>query len=172
LLTLPIHHYGSRFINTIANGWATSIIETYATPQGVDPQVVVTGQPFANPNSTTTLSGVGIGFAATQRVPFEPRSSLKLGTTVRTDARLTKTFLMPREQSITLNAEIFNAFNYTTVTSVNTTAYYANADGTLTPYDLTATGIALATPGKGYASAGFPDGTNARRGQVSVRYTF
>jgi hypothetical protein len=172
LLTLPIHHYGSRFINTIANGWATSIIETYATPQGVDPQVVVTGQPFANANSTTTLSGVGIGFAATQRVPFEPRSSLKLGTTVRTDARLTKTFLMPREQSITLNAEIFNAFNYTTITSVNTTAYYANADGTLRPYDLTAIGNALATPGKGYASAGFPDGTNARRGQVSVRYTF
>jgi Carboxypeptidase regulatory-like domain len=171
LLTLPIHHYGSRLIDTIANGWATSIIETYATPQGVDPQVVVTGQPFANANSTATLSGVGIGFAATQRVPFEPRSSLKLGTTVRSDARLTKTFLMPREQSITLNAEIFNAFNYTTVTSVNTTAYYANANGTLTPYDPTANN-ALATPGKGYASAGFPDGTNARRGQVSVRYTF
>jgi Carboxypeptidase regulatory-like domain/TonB-dependent Receptor Plug Domain len=171
LLTLPIHHYGSRFVDTIANGWATSIIETYATPQGVDPQVVITGQPFANANSTATLSGVGIGFAATQRVPFEPRSSLKLGTTVRSDARLTKTFLMPREQSITLNAEIFNAFNYTTVTSVNTTAYYANANGTLTPYDPTANN-APATPGKGYASAGFPDGTNARRGQVSVRYTF
>jgi hypothetical protein len=95
-----------------------------------------------------------------------------LGTTVRSDARLTKTFLMPREQSITLNAEIFNAFNYTTITAVNTTAYYANADGTLTPYDPTASGNILATPGAGYASAGFPDGTNARRGQVSVRYTF
>ncbi|MEA2539450.1 MAG: hypothetical protein QOH35_816 [Acidobacteriaceae bacterium] len=172
ILTLPIHHYGSWFVNTIANGWATSLIETYATPQGVDPQVVINGQPFADANSTSTLSGVGIGFAATQRVPFEPRSSLKLGTTIRSDARLTKTFLMPREQSITLNAEIFNAFNYTTVTAVNTTAYYANADGTLTPYDPTASGNIPATPGKGYASAGFPDGTNARRGQVSVRYTF
>jgi len=172
ILTLPVHHYGSWFVNTIANGWATSLIQTYATPQGVDPQVVINGQPFADANSTATLSGVGIGFAATQRVPFEPRSSLKLGTTIRSDARLTKTFLMPREQSITLNAEIFNAFNYTTVTAVNTTAYYANADGTLTPYDPTASGNILATPGKGYASAGFPDGTNARRGQVSVRYTF
>ena len=172
ILTLPVHHYGSWFLNTIGNGWATSLIETYATPQGVDPQVVINGQPFANANSTSTLSGVGIGFAATQRVPFEPRSSLKLGTTIRSDARLTKTFLMPREQSITLNAEIFNAFNYTTVTAVNTTAYYANADGTLTPYDPAASGNIPATPGKGYASAGFPDGTNARRGQVSVRYTF
>jgi hypothetical protein len=172
ILTLPIHHYGSWFLNTIGNGWATSLIQTYATPQGVDPQVVINGQPFANANSTSTLSGVGIGFAATQRVPFEPRSSLKLGTTIRSDARLTKTFLMPREQSITLNAEIFNAFNYTTVTAVNTTAYYANANGTLTPYDPAASGNIPATPGKGYASAGFPDGTNARRGQVSVRYTF
>jgi hypothetical protein len=171
LLTLPIHHYSSRFLNTIGNGWATSLIQTYATPQGVDPQVVINGQPFSNANSTSTLSGVGIGFAATQRVPFEPRSSLKLGTTIRSDARLTKTFLMPREQSITLNAEIFNAFNYTTVTAVNTTAYYANANGTLTPFD-PASGNIPATPGKGYASAGFPDGTNARRGQVSVRYTF
>ena len=172
LIALPAHQYSSQFVRAIANGWQGSVIETYATPQGVDPQVVVNGQPFADANSTTTSSGVGIGFAATQRVPFLPRSSVKLGTTVRSDGRLTKIFTMPREQSITLNAEIFNAFNYTTITSAYTTAYYANADGTLTPYDPTAEGNILATPGKGYASAGFPDGTNARRGQVSVRYTF
>ena len=172
LIAIPRHSFSNHFVDTIANGWATSIIQTYATPQGVDPQVVINGQPFMDANSSSTLSGVGIGFAATQRVPFEPRSSLKLGTTIRSDGRLTKAFPLPREQSITLNAEIFNAFNYTTVTSVNTTAYYANVDGTLTPYDPTSSGNILATPGKGYASAGFPDGTNARRGQVSVRYTF
>ena len=43
--------------------------------------------------------------------------------------------------------------------------------GQLTPYDPSSAN-APATPGKGYASAGFPDGTNARRGQASVRYTF
>ena len=172
LVSLPTHQFGSHLVSAIANGWQGSVIETYATPQGVDPQIVVNGQPFANGNSSSTLSGVEIGFAATQRVPFLPRSSIRLGTTIRSDARLTKTFAMPREQSITLNAEIFNAFNYTTITSAYTTAYYANADGTLTPYDPTSQGNIPATPGKGYASAGFPDGTNARRGQVSVRYTF
>ena len=172
LVAAPTHHFESHFLNAVANGWQGSVIETYATPQGVDPQVVVNGQPFADANSSTTLSGVGIGFAATQRVPFEPRSSLKLGTTIRSDARLTKSFTLPREQSLTLNAEIFNALNYTTITSVQTTAYYANADGTLTPYDPSTQGNILATPGVGTASAGFPDGTNARRGQVSVRYTF
>jgi outer membrane receptor protein involved in Fe transport len=172
LVALPPHQYTSPLLRTIANGWQGSVIETYATPQGVDPQIVVNGQPFADANSSSTLSGVGIGFAATQRVPFLPRSSVRLGTTVRSDARLTKSFQIPREQSITLNAEIFNAFNYTTITSAYTTAYYANADGTLTPYDPTSQGNIPATPGNGYASAGFPDGTNARRGQVSVRYTF
>jgi hypothetical protein len=172
LVAVPTHQYESHFVRAIANGWQGSVIQTYATPQGVDPQVVINGLPFSDANSTSTLSGVGIGFAATQRVPFLPRSSVKLGTTIRSDARLTKSFQMPREQSITLNAEIFNAFNYTTITSAYTTAYYANADGTLTPYDPTPQGNILATPGKGYASAGFPDGTNARRGQVSVRYTF
>jgi hypothetical protein len=172
LVAVPTHQYESHLVRAIANGWQGSVIQTYATPQGVDPQVVINGLPFSDANSTSTLSGVGIGFAATQRVPFLPRSSVKLGTTIRSDARLTKSFQMPREQSITLNAEIFNAFNYTTITSAYTTAYYANADGTLTPYDPTPQGNILATPGKGYASAGFPDGTNARRGQISVRYTF
>ena len=179
LVSLPKHEFGSHFLNAVANGWQGSVIETYATPQGVDPQIVVNGQPFANANSTSTLSGIGIGFAATQRVPFEPRSSLKLGTTVRSDARLTKSFTLPREQSITLNAEIFNAFNYTTITSVQTTAFYANNDGTIAPVTRTlnpdnsiTVGTNPTTPGVGTASAGFPDGTNARRGQVSVRYTF
>ncbi len=181
ILSLPNHQFGSRFVSALSNGWQGSVIQTYATPQGVDPQIVVNGQPFANGNSSSTLSGIGIGFAATQRVPFLPRSSIRLGTVLRSDARLTKLFNMPREQTLTLNAEIFNAFNYTTITSAYTTAYYSNADGTLTPYDPAPPPTPLhptplpnipATPGKGYASAGFPDGTNARRGQVSVRYTF
>ena len=172
LISPPVRHFGSGWAEAAANGWQLSAIETYATPQGVDPQVVVNGLPFANPYATTTLDGVGIGFAATQRVPFQGRSSLPLGTTLRTDARLTKTFRLPREQSLALNFEVFNAFNYSTITSVQTTAYYANANGTLTPYDTSGGSKVFATPDVGTASAGFPDGTNARRGQASVRYTF
>ncbi|WP_161570999.1 TonB-dependent receptor [Granulicella sibirica] len=172
LVSVPKHSYGSKLMNIAANGWQFSGIETYATPQGVDPQAVINGLPFANPYSTSTLDGIGIGFAATQRVPFLPRSSVNLGTTIRTDARLTKVFGLPKEQSVTLNFEVFNAFNYSTITSVQTTAAFVNADGTITPYDASGGGHILATPGVGTASAGFPDGTNARRAQVSARYTF
>ena len=174
LISVPKHSYGSHWMDAGLNGWQISAIETYATPQGIDPQVHVNGLPsaFVNPPSGSTLSGIGIGFASSQRAPFLPRSSVNLGTTIRTDGRLTKNFGLPREQSLTLNFEFFNAFNYSTITSAVNTAYYANADGTLTPYDASGASTSLATPGKGYASAGFPDGTNARRGQASVRYTF
>lgn len=178
LLAPPKQSFGSKLLDTSLNGWQLSGIETYATPQGVDPQAIINGLPFANPYSGSTLDGVGIGFASTQRVPFLPRSSVNLGTTIRTDARLTKVFSLPREQSMTLNFEVFNAFNYSTITSVQTAAYYVNSNGTITPYNnggnnaLPASQATPATPGVGTASAGFPDGTNARRGQVSVRYTF
>ena len=166
LISVPHHSYESRLANIAANGWQFSGIETYATPQGVDPQVTVGTLPFANPYSTATIDGIGIGFAATQRVPFYPRSSVPLGTTIRTDARLTKIFTLPKEQSITLNFEVFNAFNYSTITSVTTTAINESLDNQ-------GNGILTQVPdGAGTASQGFPDGTNARRAQVSARYTF
>ena len=166
LISPPRKDFGSHLANESLNGWQLSAIETYATPQGVDPYLSINGLPPQVASTAvydTTISGVGIGFASYQRVPFLPRSSLNLGTTLRTDLRATKIFKLPREESLTLNFELFNAFNYTTITSVQQVAYFANANGTLTP---------SSAAGAGTASAGFPDGTNARRGQVSVRYTF
>lgn len=62
-----------------------------------------------------------------------------------------------------MNFEIFNAFNYSTTSSVLQVAIFANWDGTLRQ---------AASAGQGTASAGYPDGTNARRAQVALRYTF
>lgn len=165
LITPPKTDFGSRLANSSLNGWQLSAIETYATQQGVDPLVSINGLPpaLANDVYSSTISGIGIGFASYQRVPFYPRSSLNLGTTIRTDLRLTKELQLPREQSLSLNFEVFNAINYNTITSVQRVAIFANSDGTLTP---------SSTAGQGTSSAGFPDGTNARREQVSVRFTF
>jgi len=175
LFTPPRKDFGSHFANSSLNGWQVSAIETYATPQGVDPQVSISALPTqvsSTAVNTTTISGVGIGFASYQRVPFLPRSSLNLGTTLRTDLRATKDFKLPREMDLALNFELFNAFNYSTITSVQQVAEIANAvkleDGTYVDGYLSPSTAA----GQGTASAGFPDGTNARRGQVSVRFTF
>jgi outer membrane receptor protein involved in Fe transport len=164
LISPPRKDFGSHLANSSLNGWQLSMIETYATPQGVNPYVSINGLPAALANDVypTTISGDGIGFASYQRVPFLPRSGLNLGTTLKTDLRATKTFKLPKEESLSLNFELFNAFNYSTITSVTQVAIVANSDGSLKAQ----------SAGAGTASAGFPDGTNARRGQVSVRYTF
>ncbi|HVU44580.1 MAG TPA: TonB-dependent receptor [Terracidiphilus sp.] len=165
LISPPKMDLGSNLLNTSLNGWQLSTIETYGTPQGVDPYVSINGLPAALSNDvySTTISGDGIGFASYQRVPFYPRSSLNLGTTLKTDLRLTKQFKLPREESLQMNFEVFNAFNYNTTTSVLQVAIFANSDGTLKQ---------ATSAGQGTASAGFPDGTNARRAQVSLRYNF
>ncbi len=165
LINPPKMDFGSSILNSSLNGWQLSAIETYATPQGVDPYVSIASLPAALSSDvyTTTISGDGIGFASYQRVPFLPRSSLNLGTTLKTDARLTKQFKLPKEEGLLLNFEVFNAFNYNTTTSVLQVAMVANSNGTLQK---------TASAGQGTASAGFPDGTNARRAQVSLRYTF
>ncbi len=169
-VAVPHRGYGSTLLDQSLNGWQVSAIETFATPQGVNSDVSIASLPT---NSFTgvyssTISGDGIGFASYQRAPFVPRSNLDLGTTIRTDVRLTKEFKLPREETITLNFEGFNVFNYITTTSVQQVAYVASTDSTKT------IGYLKASPnaGIGTASQGFPDGTNARRGQVSVRYTF
>jgi hypothetical protein len=61
-----------------------------------------------------------------------------------------------------LNFEAFNVFNTVYDTFVNTQAYTAS-NGVLNP---------VAGLGAGNQSQGFPDGTNARRAQVSLRIVF
>jgi len=58
-----------------------------------------------------------------------------------------------------LNFEVFNALNHVANTAVNTLAYEAH-NLVLRP---------VPNLGQGVASQGYPDGTNARRAQVSAR---
>jgi hypothetical protein len=102
-------------------------------------------------------------FGAPGRVPFLPRTSIPVDSVVRADARLTKTFRLPWEAStVALAFEAFNVFNEISNTAVNQFAYQA-VGNIISP---------LPGVGAGIASGGYPDGTNARRAQVSARFTF
>jgi hypothetical protein len=76
--------------------------------------------------------------------------------------------------------EVFNMTNTMSNTGVLTTGFTAANKGTATAPNFviapcasaTATACAPTTPGLGTASGGFPDGTNARRAQVGLRFTF
>jgi hypothetical protein len=163
IIAPPKKDFGSKFLNPALNGWQLSLIQTTATPQYVDPILLVFGPIGPGLASNTTINGMETPFGAPARVPFLPRSSVPLGAIARVDGRLTKAFALPREAaSLALNFEVFNLFNNISATSVNQVAYAA-IGANIVPIP------GLGTP---TASGGFPDGTNARRAQVSVRVTF
>jgi Carboxypeptidase regulatory-like domain/TonB dependent receptor len=171
VMTAEIHSpdvTGSTFKTETLNGWQLAPIFTYATPQYVDSTLTVSSFDPRLYATSSTLSGIGAEAPGGTRVPFLPTANLPLGHTVQLDGRLIKNIPIHEAQSIQLSFEAINALNHIRNTGVNQLAYKATWNaatetGTITQQN----GI-----GTGTASAGFPDGTNARRAQVSVRYTF
>jgi len=154
----PKRNFGNGFANTALNGWQLSLIYTAASPQYVTPTVLVSGAQFPGQAFNNTLNG----FGGSSQVPFLSRQSIPVDHTYRLDSRVTKIFTIRERFETHLNFEVFNTFNRVSNTVVNTTAFQA-VGGVLNP---------VAGLGTGTASGGFPDGTNARRAQVSLRFVF
>ena len=148
----------SGWAKVLVNNWQLSQITTFASAPNQTATIVVSGNPYAGAAFTTSLNG----FGGSTRVPFFPAASLDVDQIYRTDARLTKIVPFKERYQLHLNFEVFNAFNHVSDTAVNGQAFQATA-GALTP---------TARLGEGSASQGFPDGTNARRAQVGVRFIF
>jgi hypothetical protein len=148
----------SRIAKFLINNWQLTQVTTAASTQFATATVRVSGSPFNGAAFTTSLNGLG----GSNRVPFQPFSNIPIDSVFRTDARLSK--LLPINESVKLyvNFEGFNIFNHVADTFVFTEAYSAT-NGVLTP---------TAGLGDGNASQGFPDGTNARRAQLSFRLVF
>lgn len=149
---------GGRLFRAVAGGWQLSQITTVASPQHTSAVVFVSGTPFPGAAFNTTING----FGGSPRVPFLPPNTLAIDHVVRTDARLTRTVPLWEDVRMMLSFEAFNVFNHVSDTSVSTQAFELR-NRVLTPTE----GL-----GKGVASGGYPDGTNARRAQVSLRFTF
>ncbi len=104
------------------------------------------------------------GFNGNFRVPFLPVNSLYTPWVQQENFRLTKNIPLPRENiRLGLSFDAFNIANNWSPTAMTTQAY-TEAKGVLT-YTPTAFGV-------GSSDGGFPDGTQARRLQVSARLTF
>jgi len=148
----------SAWARYLVNHWQLSQITTFASAQAQTPTIRISGVPFTGAAFTSTLNG----FGGSSRAPFIPAASLDIDQVYRTDARLTKVLPVGERLQVLLNFEVFNVFNNVSNTSVNSEAFSASG-GVLTP-----------TPGLGvgFASQGFPDGTNARRAQFSARVVF
>jgi outer membrane receptor for ferrienterochelin and colicin len=143
----------------LVNGWQLSTITTLASAHPSSATVNVSGTQFTGVSlAYTTLNGSG-GWT---RVPFWPVNSLDIDQYYRVDARVTRRLLFTERAQLYFAFEAFNLSNTMTDTAINTAAYQATS-GVLKPY---------ANLGTGTQSQGFPDGTNARRCQLSLRLTF
>jgi hypothetical protein len=155
-------HSTSLFAKYVVNNWQLSSITTIQSGRPAGSLTIhlndtpVTGMLY----SADALDGFNGNF----RVPFFPVNSLYTPWVQQENFRLTKMIPLPRENMrLSLNFEAFNIANNWSPTSLTTQAY-TEAKGVLT-YTPTAYGV-------GSADGGFPDGTQARRLQVSARFTF
>jgi hypothetical protein len=155
---LALAKWQSGWKKYVINNWQLSEILTLASTQPQTPTVTVNGSGFTGAAFTGSLNG----FGGSNRVPFLPAASLPIDQIKRLDARIMKVLPVKEGMSLQLAFEAFNVTNSIYNTAVNGQAYSV-ASGVFTP---------TANFGAGSASQGFPDGTNARRAQVSARFVF
>ena len=155
-------HSSNAWAKYLVNNWQLSSITTIQSgrPTG-NPTIRMTDTPVAGMlYSASALDG----FNGSSRVPFLPANSLYTPWAETENFRLTKVIPLPGERMrLSLNFEAFNIANNWSPTAL-TTQEYTEAKGVLT-YTPTAFNV-------GTGDGGFPDGTQARRLQVSARFTF
>jgi hypothetical protein len=159
----------SAFSKYFVNGWEISGITTLASAHPVSETV---NSPSTGANGVfqgvTLAYGTLNGSGGWNRVPFLPISNVNIDQIYNVDARVSRALPLGERVKATLSFEAFNAFNTIHNTSVQQAAYSVSAGGILKP--VVTNGISHV--GDGSASQGFPDGTNARRMQVGLRFVF
>lgn len=162
--TPTLTHSKTAFAKYLVNNWQLSSITT-----------LVSGRPYGSPTIRVSTPGPsGLlntsyidGLGGNSRVPFLPVNSIMTPAAYRADVRLTKTIpltVKDRPVNLLLNFEVFNVSNSWSPTSMTTQEYAETSKGLLT--------LTPGAYGIGSADGGFPDGTQARRLQVSARISF
>jgi len=156
-------HRSGAFYKYVVNNWQLSSITSMASghPYGNE-SITISGTPVPGMFKTTSIDGSGLSF----RPPFLPVNNYYLPAHYNSDARLSKVIPLGEntERRLYLSFEMFNISGSWAATGYRSSVGYTEANGILT-----------ATPQNLYvpsADAGFPDGTQAKRMQISGRITF
>src|SRR5437870_513003 len=148
----------SALARHLINNWQLSEVTTLQSSRPVNSIVAVSGNAFIGALVAGSLNGCGCSF----RVPFQPISNLDLDRIFRFDARFSKKVPFTERVTGYLTFEAFNIFNRQYNTSRRADEY--SLSGTTLSY--------IPSYGTGSSTATSPDGTNARRAQVSLRAVF
>ena len=153
-------HRTDAFSKYVVNNWQLSTITTLQSgrPSGSE-TIRMTDTPVAGMYRNNTLDGAGLS----SRVPFLPVNGLYTPPSYRTDARIAKIIPIKEQYQLYVMFEAFNISNSWSPTFL-TSQGFTEAKGVLTPTP--------AAFGVGTQDGGFPDGTQARRLQLALRFVF
>jgi hypothetical protein len=157
-------HRTGAFYKYVVNNWQLSSITTMASGQPAGSETIqITGTPVTGMFKNSSIDGSGLS----SRVPFLPYDDYYLPARYNSDARISKIIPLGAEDSprkLYLTFDMFNVSGSWAATAYKSSIAYTEANGILT-----------ASPQNLYipsADAGFPDGTQAKRMQVSGRIVF
>jgi outer membrane receptor protein involved in Fe transport len=159
----------SPFARYLVNSWELGLIGTFSSAPHSTPTVQISSAPNPGTGLTAANTGTLNGYSSGGlggRVPFQPINSLDVDTVQRIDVRLSKVFPFGERYKAMFTFDAFNIFNHRYFTGVNSREYvFASIAGvpTLTYQP---------SFGAGTATGGFPDGTNARRLQIGLRFVW
>jgi hypothetical protein len=155
-----ITHRNDPFFRYVVNNWQLASITTIASGRPTGSATVrTTDTPIAGALSASSLNG----FTGSTRAPFLPVDGIYTPASYREDLRITKIIPIAEKLQLYLMGEAFNISNSWSPTSM-TTQVYTEKGGVLT--------LTPGAYGVGTQDGGFPDGTQARRLQASVRLVF
>ncbi len=171
-------HSNNSFAKLFVNGWEWNGLLTLASGRPAYESVVWSST--TNVSNLLAFTGSLDGLGGDSRVPWLPNNPLRIDPITRFDTRLAHTWQIHEGASVQLLFEVFNLTNTVSTTGVISTGFEAANKGTAAAPNFviapcasaTATTCAATTPGLRSATAGFPDGTNARRADAGLRFVF
>jgi hypothetical protein len=149
----------SALARYLVNNWQLSEITSAQSSPRINSTTSISGNAFTGALVSGSLNGCGCGFS---RVPFQPVSNIAVDPIAKIDARLSKKLPFTDRVTGYVTFEAFNVFNSQYNTNRRTAEY--SLSGTTLSY--------ITSYGTGSSTAASPDGTNARRAQVSLRVLF
>src|SRR5262249_26122993 len=171
---LPFGRSGSSPLNPIVRGWLLSTIFTAETGRPFSESIGVNSVQFLNTdgavyNGFGGLRGQGSGG---NFLPTVGRNSIYGDKNYRVDLRVARSFRVRDRMRIELLAEAFNILNHANYNGYNSTAFNTVATTVTTPLSAPVTMI----PNNNFRipnnDGSQPDGTNARRLQISLRLRY
>jgi hypothetical protein len=148
------------FFKYVVNNWQLTSLTTLQSGRPYSVSIYMADAPVSGMASSYSLNGAGLS----SRVPFWPYYSQTYPARYNSDASIAKIIpLNEKGMKLQVKFEVFNVANTWSATSVSNYQAFQEKGMVISP-----------TPLFGQASAdgGFPDGTQARRMQVGVRFVF